>query len=97
MGEKQKRAAEATPLSTHKGIRNSRIINIVRNLFSSGKKLTATEINRLTNSNDARKVISTLRATGWNIVDFRLPDNRKQYWLATPINQFDLFTEGGEK
>jgi len=97
MEEKPKRAAEATPLSTHKDSKKFRIISTVRGLFSSGKKFTATEINRLTDSNDARKVISTLRAEGWNIVDFRLPDNRKLYWLATPINQLDLFMEGGEK
>ncbi len=98
MSTKEKATKAANPRKPiHKDSKKSGIISTVRGLFSSGKKLTAVEINRLTSSNDSRKVISTLRAYGWNIVDLRLQDNRKLYWLATPINQLDLFTEGGEK
>ena len=84
-------------VQTHKDSNKSRIINTVKSLLSSGEKLTAVEINRITSSNDARKVISTLRSEGWNIVDLRLPDNRKSYWLESSINQLELFMKGGEK
>lgn len=72
---------------------NSRIIATVRKLFQSGRKITAKQINEITRSNDARKVISTLRADGWNIQDVRLPNNCKLYWLALPDTQLPLFGE----
>lgn len=84
-------------VETDKYSNKSLIINPVKSLLSSGEKLTAVEINRITSSNDARKVISTLRSEGWNIVDLRLPDNRKLYWLESSINQLELFMKGGEK
>lgn len=84
-------------VETDKYSNKSRIINTVKSLLSSGEKLTAVEINQITSSNDARKVISTLRSEGWNIVDLRLPDNRKLYWLESSINQLELFMKGGEK
>lgn len=86
-----------TIVETDKYSNKSRIINTVKSLLSSGEKLTAVEINQITSSNDARKVISTLRSEGWNIVDLRLPDNRKLYWLESSINQLELFMKGGEK
>lgn len=59
-----------------------RIIQQVRSIFLSGRKVTAKEINFETNSNDARRVISILRnKEGWNIVDCRMPDGCKLYWL----------------
>ncbi|WP_280747310.1 AbrB family transcriptional regulator [Parabacteroides sp. PF5-9] len=60
-------------------------------LLLSGKKVTAKEGNSITKSNDFRKVISDLRKQGWNIVDLRLPDNRKLYWLASNDRQGELF------
>lgn len=70
-----------------------RIKAIVKSLFESGRKLTAREINRITQSNDARKVISTLRSEGWNIQDVRLPDNRKLYWLSNPVKQLSFLND----
>ena len=82
---KKKKAASSTanlPNDYDKSSNSSRVIQ-VRSIFLSGRKVTAKEINSETNSNDARRVISTLRnVEGWNIVDCRLPDNRKLYWLA---------------
>lgn len=83
---KKKKAASSTanlPSDYDKSSNSSRVIQQVRSIFLSGRKVTAKEINSETNSNDARRVISILRnVEGWNIVDCRLPDNRKLYWLA---------------
>ena len=83
---KKKKAASSTanlPNDYDKSSNSSRVIQQVRSIFLFGRKVTAKEINSKTNSNDGRRVISTLRnVEGWNIVDCRLPDNRKLYWLA---------------
>lgn len=82
----KKKAASSTanlPNDYDKSSNSSRVIQQVRSIFLSGRKVTAKEINSETNSNDARRIISTLRnVEGWNIVDCRLPDNSKLYWLA---------------
>ena len=83
------------PENQSKDSNSYRIIATVRKLFLDGNKLTAKDINRATCSNDARKVISVLRADGWNIQDIRLSDNCKLYWLATPDTQLPLFEKGG--
>ncbi|MDH6357636.1 AbrB family transcriptional regulator [Parabacteroides sp. PF5-9] len=80
----------------YKGNNSSRIQSTIQNLFSSGRKLTAKEINSITGSNDARKQISNLRREGWNITDMRLPDNRKLYWLISPSKQLSLFQGGSD-
>lgn len=84
---------QPTLLSTNKDIQSYRIIARVRQLFQSGRKITAKEINEITGSNDARKIISTLRSNGWNISDIRLSDNRKLYRLVETDKQIPLFTE----
>ena len=83
MAIKKKAASTTANLPDYdKSSNSSRVIQRVRSIFLSGRKVTAKEINSETNSNDARRVISTLRnVEGWNIVDCRLPDNRKLYWL----------------
>ncbi|SBW03801.1 conserved hypothetical protein [uncultured Dysgonomonas sp.] len=73
---------------------SSHINGTIRALFSSGRKLTAKQINSITGSNDARKQISNLRREGWNITDLRLPDNCKLYWLISPSKQLSLFQGG---
>lgn len=82
----KKKAASSTanlPNDYDKSSNSSRVIQHVRAIFLSGRKVTAKEINSETNSNDARRVISTLRNDeGWNIKDIRLDDGRKLYWLA---------------
>ena len=66
----------------HKSTDSARNIQSVRKLFSSGGKFTAKELNSLAGTNDARKIISVLRnKEGWNIVDCRLPNGCKLYWL----------------
>lgn len=90
---KKSSSQQSTLLSTNKGIQSYRIIATVRLLFQSGRKVTAKEINEITGSNDARKIISTLRSDGWNISDIRLSDNRKLYWLVETDRQISLFTE----
>ena len=92
--EAQKKAAEAAS-THHKYSKVSRIKATARALFLSGKKLTARELNEFTCSNDARKVISSLRRDGLNIVDFVYPDGHKLYWLATDSLQLDIFEKGG--
>lgn len=73
-----------------------RIIQQVRAIFLSGRKVTAKEINTETDSNDARRVISTLRnKEGWDIKDMRLEDGKKLYWLEPDKRQMTIDWEGG--
>lgn len=77
---------------------SSRIIQQARSIFLSGRKVTAKEINFETNSNDARRVISTLRKDeGWKIQDVRLDDGRKLYWLEPDKRQMSIDWGGGYK
>nr|DAQ34875.1 MAG TPA: helix-turn-helix domain protein [Caudoviricetes sp.] len=74
---------------TDKSTDSARLIQSVRKLFLSGGKFTAKEVNLLCHTNDARKLISTLRNDeGWKIEDIRLSNGCKLYWLAE---------KGGEK
>lgn len=99
MKEKKEKAVLATTNSSNdydKSSNSSRVIQQVRSIFLSGRKVTAKEINAETNSNDARRVISTLRNDeGWNIKDVRLDDNRKLYWLEPDKRQMSIDWEGG--
>ena len=52
-----KKATEAAPETGNKNNTKNHIRATVRALFLSGRKLTAREINMITCSNDARKVI----------------------------------------
>ena len=53
----------------------------VRQLFLTGGKFTAKEINDRIGFNNARKVISDLQhKENWKIRDVRLEDNGKLYW-----------------
>ena len=54
------------------------------------RKLTAREINEITGGNDARKEISDLRRSGWNITDLRLSSGCKLYWINSLPQQKDL-------
>ena len=93
MKEKKKAASTtANPLNDRsKDNQCSRIIQKVRSIFLSGRKVTAKEINAETNSNDARRVISTLRNDeGWDIKDVRLDDRRKLYWLEPDKRQMSI-------
>lgn len=66
----------------HKSTDSARNIQAVRKLFLTGGKFTAKDINSLAGTNDARRIISVLRnKEGWNIVDCRLPNGCKLYWL----------------
>jgi len=70
-------------LHQEKNTHSSRIIQSIRNLFLSGGKYTAKDINPLWPTNGARKLISYLRhEEGRNITDCRLPNGCKLYWLA---------------
>ena len=98
MEEKKKAASTTANLLNNrsKDNKSSRIIQQVRSIFLSGRKVTAKEINAETNSNDARRVISTLRNDeGWNIKDVRLDDRRKLYWLEPDKRQMSINWEGG--
>ncbi len=93
MEEKKKAASTTANLlyNRSKDNKSSRIIQQVRSIFLSGRKVTAREINAETNSNDARRVISTLRNDeGWNIKDVRLDDRRKLYWLEPDKRQMSI-------
>ena len=93
MEEKKKAVVEAANLLNNrsKDNKSSRIIQQVRSIFLSGRKVTAKEINAETNSNDARRVISTLRNDeGWDIKDVRLDDRRKLYWLEPDKRQMSI-------
>lgn len=98
MKEKKKAASTTANLLNNrsKDSKSSRIIQQVRAIFLSGRKVTAKEINAETNSNDARRVISTLRNDeGWNIKDVRQDDRRKLYWLEPDKRQMSIDWEGG--
>ena len=100
--EEKKKAVSTTANLQHrsgnKDSKSSRIIQQVRSIFLSGRKVTAKEINAETNSNDARRVISTLRNDeGWKIADYRLPDRTKLYWLEQDKRQASIDWEGGTK
>lgn len=101
MEEKKKAASTTANLrcrSSNKDSNSSQIIQQVRAIFLSGRKVTAKEINAETNSNDARRVISTLRNDeGWKIADYRLPDRTKLYWLEQDKRQAPIDWEGGTK
>lgn len=99
MIEKKKAASTTANLLNNrsKDNKSSRIIQQVRSIFLSGRKVTAREINAETNSNDARRVISTLRKEGWDIKDVRQDDNRKLYWLEPDKRQMSIDWEGGTK
>lgn len=93
MEEKKKAASTTANLLNNrsKDSKSSRIIQQVRSIFLSGRKVTAKEINAETNSNDARRVISTLRNDeGWDIKDVRLDDRRKLYWLEPDKRQMSI-------
>ena len=93
MEEKKKAAYTTANLLNNrsKDNKSSRIIQQVRSIFLSGRKVTAKEINAETNSNDARRVISTLRNDeGWDIKDVRLDDRRKLYWLEPDKRQMSI-------
>ena len=93
MEEKKKAASTTANLLNNrsKDNKSSRIIQQVRSIFLSGRKVTAREINAETNSNDARRVISTLRNDeGWNIKDVRLDDRRKLYLLQPDKRQMSI-------
>ena len=97
MKEKKKAASTTANLLNNrsKDNKSSRIIQQVRSIFLSGRKVTAKEINAETNSNDARRVISTLRNDeGWDIKDVRLDDRRKLYWLEPNKRQMSIDWEG---
>ena len=44
----------------------------------------------ITGGNDARKVISELRRSGWNITDLILSSGCKLYWINSLPQQKDL-------
>ena len=93
MEEKKKAASTTANLLNNrsKDNKSSRIIQQVRSIFLSGRKVTAKESNAETNSNDARRVISTLRNDeGWDIKDVRLDDRRKLYWLEPDKRQMSI-------
>ncbi len=70
-------------IDANKDILSQQITQQIRKLFLDGGKYTARQLNELTRGNDSRKIISILRHKGrMNIVDCRLPNGCKLYWLA---------------
>ena len=94
MAKKQKATFAAPHTNRGKDIKNICISSAIKELFRTGKKLTAKKINQFTNSNDARKQISILRHSGWNICDIRRPDGSKLYWLVEDDRQGVLNFQG---
>jgi hypothetical protein len=70
------------------------IKNKILSYFLQGLKLTAREINCKTGSNDARKVISTLRKKGHKIID-TWKNGVKEYYLVPDNLQLTLNFGGG--
>lgn len=86
----RKKATSVAPETGNKNNTKNHIRATVRSLFLSGRKLTAREINMITGGNDARKVISELRRSGWNITDLILSSGCKLYWINSLPQQKDL-------
>ena len=86
----RKKATEVAPKTEDKDRSKNHIRATVRALFLSGRKLTAREINEITGGNDARKEISDLRRSGWNITDLRLSSGCKLYWINSLPQQKNL-------
>ena len=53
----------------------------VLSVLESGGRVTAIGLNKAFAFNDARKILSCLRQDGHPIIDVRLPDGRKMYFL----------------
>ena len=87
MNKKEKATFAAPNTNGGKDNKNICIRATIKALFRTGKKFTARKINQLTRSNDARKQISELRRSGWNIQDIRQSDGCKLYWLAEDDRQ----------
>lgn len=82
----------------NKGSNSSALIQHVRRIFLSGRKVTAIQINDEVGSNDARKIISNLRKQGMDIKDVRLVGGQKLYWLEPDARQKALsFKEDGDE
>ena len=94
MRKKEKATFAAPNTNRGKDSKNICIRATIKALFRTGKKLTAKKINQLTNSNDARKQISVLRRSGWNIQDVRQQDGSKLYWLTEDDRQGVLNFKG---
>ena len=62
------------------------------NLLRRGYRYTAVDTNSLFHFNDARKIISDLRKDGYKILDYRLADGRKVYYMQQD-RQLSLFDE----
>lgn len=62
------------------------------NLLRRGHRYTAVDTNSLFHFNDARKIISDLRKDGYKILDYRLADGRKVYYMQQD-RQLSLFDE----
>lgn len=63
----------------------------IKALFLTGERYSAKQLNAVCGFNDARKAISVLRANGMQILDIRMGDRSKQYWLVKDEQQLSLF------
>lgn len=66
------------------------------NLLRRGHRYTAVDTNSLFHFNDARKIISDLRKDGYKILDYRLADGRKVYYMQED-RQLSLFDEAAPR
>lgn len=66
------------------------------NLLRRGHRYTAVDTNNLFHFNDARKIISDLRKDGYKILDYRLADGRKVYYMQED-RQLSLFDEATQR
>jgi hypothetical protein len=80
MNEKEKATVTAAPEIDCKG-KHFPFTYQVLEILKSGQKVTAIGFNDGLKFNDARKSISLLRKMGYPIMDYRLSDRRKVYYL----------------
>ena len=88
-----KQKGVSAPQTQHKGNTISLKYKVL-SLLKSGLKCTAKGLNSMFDFNDARKVISLLRADGYEIQDYRNNDGTKTYFLKFD-GQLNLFEKGG--
>ena len=71
----------ASPESQGKDTHFSTTAKVLQ-IFLTGQKVTAVGLNSAVVFNDSRKSISMLRKHGYPILDYRLSDRRKVYYMA---------------
>ena len=92
----QKEKGAFAPNTHDKGSKTFVRKQTMLNLLRRGHRYTALDTNSMFHFNDARKIISDLRKDGYKILDYRLADGRKVYYMRED-RQLSLFDEATQR